>query len=214
MAKDMQWIEIERDIHGVSLVSFLRDDLTKQQPRTEYRVRVDGEPPDTKTPSGYYVWFDLPESVVELRVDGRGIYEDYRRSVDLSNHSNTDPLRCSLVPSPAYQFPDWVTLVRGRIVDSAGDGIAGCSIELDLPSPTGSTDEYAEWRDRSVISDRDGYIAYYIPLAASLVDSASGEITIDGDIPTVIATHPDGQTETQDIAISHGEKAEVSIIFS
>lgn len=214
MHKDTQWIEIERDFQAVSLGCILQDDLTKEQPRTEHRVRVDGESPDAKTPSGYYVWFDLPESVVELAVEAGGIYEDYRRLVDLSNKANTDPVRCTLVPTPAYPFPEWVTLVRGRIIDSAGDGIPGCSLELDLPSPSGSTDEYAEWRDRTVMSDRDGYVAYYVPKAASLVDSSSDEITIDGDTPTVIATHPDGQIQTQEIAIAHGEKVDISVLFS
>lgn len=214
MSSDEHWIEIERQSSDVSLVVALEDDLTKGQASGHPTVRVEDEAPATTTPSGYHVWFGLPERVVTLEVEGNGIYEDMSELLDLSERSVDDPFVCSLVPTPAYRFPAWVTLVRGRLVDADGDGIAGCSIEIDVPEPSGTNDEYAEWRDRSVRSARDGYFVYYLPNASELVPSTSQEIEFGSDTPTVLATHPDGRTESQQISIPHGSKTDLSFVFS
>lgn len=154
----------------------------------------------TLTPSGYHVLTDLPDDVEEVTVVVEAAnYLTERRTIDLSEIDRSTARTIDLDPSPAYPFASGLTVVRGFVTD---DGpLAGAVVTLQGRSETTRTSDDGEFA-LPVRSVDDGDV------------NSSGALQVDGEDPTLEASHPDSEaTTTAQTTIPLGETTRQDLSF-
>jgi hypothetical protein len=152
------------------------EDGTDEEDTTEWRVLVRGGP-----------WF-LPAA----------------ETVDVGSLDPRHPVvEVVLRPAPAYPFGAHETLVRGRVRDGAGEGVAGATVTLDGTTLLGGTDDRGEF----VLAVPVGAAA---PTTTTAADRAGRRrVLVDGAPPTLRVTHPDRGTTAVEVDLYERETVTV-----
>lgn len=138
----------------LSLAVHVTDGVTGGPPVVDPTVRVEeSDERPVRTPSGFYVFADLPEAEVTVTVDAGDQYQVATESADLDPAGGArdagDALEVSLTPTPAYEYPTGTTLVRGTVFD--GDTpVADATVTVtgqDLVVETTEAGEFAYYLD-------------------------------------------------------------------
>ncbi|MDS0301133.1 carboxypeptidase-like regulatory domain-containing protein [Halogeometricum sp. S1BR25-6] len=175
----------------------LRDQLT---------VRLSGAARPVPSPSGHFLFFDLDETkdprTVIVTSEDRFLPTEV--AVTLADLEPLSPvIEVPLTPAPAYRFPAWATLVRGRVLTAATEPVADATITLSGLDTTGRTD------------DRGEFVVGLPPLDARDVVERDGRRVVvpAGDPLTVMATHPtlDLVSESTEVTVTEGETVSVSL---
>lgn len=203
MNNEAAWTRVGGSVTQLSLAISLHDHLTGGRPVGDPVVTVDGESPDARSSGGDHLYFGLPKTTVTVAVEPDERYVDEQRSVDLSTHDPADAETIDLVPTPAYDFPAWATVIRGRVLDASGDPVANS--EMTVPD-----------RTLTVRSDENGAFAYYVTEATKATVDRSGTTVIElgGGDPTVTATHPDGRTTSTAVTVEPSTHTTTTLQFS
>lgn len=202
----------------------LADARTGERPSADVEVSLaalDVEP--VVNPSGYHVFFELPVETVTLVVDGTERYFDEERRVHLHGEAppaddptgvvlddRTIPVVVELTPTPAYEFPETATTVRGHVETDDGAPIEGAIVTLpafDVATRTTATGEYALWvpvtSDDVVRENGRKYVR---------VDGGAGENGRGvangraGRDPTLAVTHPSYPDHEEQLAVEAGTR--------
>lgn len=197
MSERRSWTQVGGFTSILSLAVSLRDAVTGERPRGDPRVTMDGDEPDTMTPSGYRVFLDREVDAVTVAVDGGDRYLDDERTVDLLTHDPTDAVTFELRPAPAYRFPSGATLIRGRVADDADEPVADATVSVQGLSRTARTDA------------RGAYVYFFAAGTDGEVVKRGDRMVIEvgGGDPTVEATHPDHGTASASTEVEEGSTA-------
>lgn len=119
-----RWRKVDELSRDLALAVDLTDEVTGGQPAGEFAVRVEeADERPVRNPSGYYLFFDLPEAELTVAVDGGDRYHDASRKVDLEPAGGArdpgDAVELTLAPTPSYRFPAGLTRVRGTVLDGS-----------------------------------------------------------------------------------------------
>lgn len=188
---------------NLSIAIELIDHVTDDSPIGNPAVRLASRPERfTRTTDSYYVVADLPESVENLTVsvDGSPTYLPAQITVDLTDPNRAIPEPITLLPAPGYPLGRRETAVRGAVID-----------ETETPVPKALiTIQDRDERTRS--TSQGEFLLPIIDIASD--DVAAGALQVDGDTPTLEATHPTTNVvTTQPTPISIGETVRQDIQF-
>lgn len=203
MSDQRRWRRVERDVTQLRLAIRVRDDLTGDAPVGTQRVTVDGELPDARSAGGAYLAFGPPtDETVTVAVEADEHYRDASRTVDLDGRDPRDPVTIDLVPTTAYDYPAWATLLRGRAVDGAEKPIQGVEVSVASEGRTHETTAAGEF-------------AYYFTDVASRAVRRGGETVFEpgGAEPVVEAEHPDGRTTSQSKTVTASSVTRTTFVF-
>jgi hypothetical protein len=197
MSERRSWTQVGGFTRTLSLAVSLRDAVTDQRPRGDPRVTVDGDEPDTVTPSGYRVFLDREADTVTVAVDGGDRYLDDEQTIDRLSHDPTDAVTFELRPAPAYQFQSGATLIRGRVTDDADEPVADATVSVQGLSRTARTDT------------RGAYVYFFAAGTDGEVVERGDRMVIEvaGGDPTIEATHPDHGTASASTELEEGSTA-------
>lgn len=193
----------------LSLAVQLVDRYTGRLPRGDPKVRVEEREVDpVRNPSGYHVFLDLDPGPVTVVVDGGQQYVDERitgvqaidptdpaTSVDPSDPDTLPLERIALAPAPPYRFPATATLVRGTVVDPAGNRLPGATVSVANT-------------DRNTRTDANGeFVLFFDPVTGEDVTAGDdGPVVQVNDAPPVVTvTHPDQGTTSETLEDSDGD---------
>jgi hypothetical protein len=96
--------------------------------------------------SGYYLFFDLPQSEITISVDGGETYRDRTKTVNLAPnmHDPGDAVELSLDPTTSYPFPPGLTRVRGTVRNN-GTPVPGATVSVTNHPQSFETTEDGEF---------------------------------------------------------------------
>lgn len=214
----------------LSIAIKLQDAFTGGQPTGPLRVGLfDRSERFIRNRSGYYVLTDLPEEIspVAITVEPGDRYLLERCVLDQEQlESLPQVLTITLLPAPAYRFPADATLIRGMVGEARDDGTVTPLSDVEL---TVDTDGDASDDDTALSamgrSNNDGeYVLFFRGVTADDVsvqddDSESDSsgrtvVRVNGETPTVRATHPETDRETTvQTAVEAGTTTALDITF-
>lgn len=141
------WQRIDGLSRELALAVELKDPVRGGRPRGDPAVSAaEADDPPYRNRSGFYLFFDLPETSVTVEVDGGDLYRDRSKTVDLTAASfdRASAVSVSLDPTPGYPFPAGLTRVRGTVLDGEAT-VAGASVSVENHSRTVETTEAGEF---------------------------------------------------------------------
>jgi hypothetical protein len=158
------------------------------------------------TDRGEYLFVDLDvdgsERTVVVAGDDRYLPE--RTPVVLADLDPLAPVvEPTLLPSPAYPFPAWMTLVRGQVAAPSGDPVADAGVTLSGGTVPGRTDARGEF----VVPLPD------VGLTDVIDQDGSRILAPDGDPLVATASHPTHGTASEPVSVAEGEQAVVDLSF-
>lgn len=179
----------------LTLAVRVTDEVTGGQPVGDPEVQVRGvDEQPTRNPSGFSLFFDLPEEELTVTVDGGDLYHDASEPVDLDPSSPggaRDPgnaVEVSLSPTPVYPFSEGLTRVRGTLLDGS--------------SPVPGADISVVGNSRTTRTTDAGEFVYYFD------DIDSNEIVradVDGDNRDERVYRPSGADPVFEVTRSQGQ---------
>jgi hypothetical protein len=193
------------------------DAYTGSRPLGPLRVELTEAAPGVRSRDGFYLFFGLDaETPAERSVRATGD-DRYLPATDAVRLGDLDPshpvVELPVFPSPAYPFPPWATLVRGRVrvepddedEPPAGTPVAGATVSLSGVSAVGRTDGRGEF-------------AVAIPdVRATEVVMQDGRrlVAPNGDPLSVTATHPetDRSVTLDAVSVPEGGQCSVELLF-
>lgn len=222
---------VEHRGSSLGLAVRLVDVFTGERPAADLSVSLaESDAAPVFNPSGYHVFLQLPAGSVTLVVDGDERYFDERRRIHLSGEptdaaadadgappsvaldDRTTPVVVELTPTPAYEFPDSTTTVRGHVEDADGAPIKGATVslpEFDVATQTTETGEYALFVpvNSADVVRRDG--RKFVRVDDGDAARADGRGVANGGTghdPTIAVTHPSYPGREERIAVEAGTR--------
>jgi hypothetical protein len=224
---------VEQRGRSLAFAMRLVDVFTGDQPTDDVTVETDH--PDVtpvRNASGYVCFLDVDAEAVTVTIDGGDRYVDERRRVRLDANAAdgsattdrdasdvdppvtvvsdpSEPVVVELSPTPAYEFPDSTTLVRGHVRNGDGDPIAGARVslrEFDPVVETTASGEYALWVPVTAehVRNRDDRSVVVVD---GLTDT--GRAAADGGSgtdPTLVVSHPSEGETAEGIEVQAGTR--------
>jgi hypothetical protein len=147
----------------LSLALRLIDDYTKEQSFGGINVSLNEKKyKPVKNPSGYYLFLDLPTETHTVHIKSDFYFEE-NIEVKLSDINPTKPEnRIVLKPNPAYPFPNGATLIRGMVIDKAGNPLPNAAVQV------------TEKNLNTVTTNRGEFVLYFPPLRENNVKKENG----------------------------------------
>jgi hypothetical protein len=176
---------LETRVTRLSLAVRLLDDFTGAGPRGAVSVAI-GDRTALRKPSGHFLFLDLPPGMVLVTVA-----PDYYLAEELTTvvprPDPRDPVvEQALVPNRLYPFPRGSTLVRGLVRSTAGDPVAGASVQgVGRPTRTGTDGRFVAYF--TALTEDD--VVLVGPERRRLVKAADGSTDLDLSV-----SHPLFQT--------------------
>ena len=158
-----------------------------------------------RNPSGYYLFFDLPDDNYTVLVKGGDHYFDEEKKVvkpdDLDKMNPV--IDVTLKPSPSYHFPSTATLIRGHLKDSGGVGIPGAVLSI----------RGSDAKTRT--SDKGEFVIYLKGLKKSDVVTVDGKmlVKVNGKNPVIQIKHSDHKNLTKMVEVVEGITTSLSITY-
>jgi hypothetical protein len=220
MTNDHRPRTVEKRGTNLSFAVLLRDVFTGGRPDADVDVRIDSALADSAVnPSGFHVFLDVEAESVTLTVDGGDDYVDQEWTVVLSGSvpdtgpvfevsAPSDPLVVELTPTPAYEFPDTTTVIRGHVEDADGTPIDDATVTLQEFDPV-------------VETTTNGEFALFVPATADQVMRRDGRnvVVVDdggddqvvtngghGTDPTLEVTHPSHDDAVEQLEVESGTR--------
>ena len=153
--------------------------------------------PTAVNDSGYWLFLDadLPPDPLDLAIGGGDHYADDR--IEVSRPVGAAPaVRVELAPAPQYSFGRGATLVRGAVVDAAGNGVGDAVVTvqgLDRRTRTNGNGEFVLFLgDQAVDEDPvtgDRWIVVDDADPVVEVDHDLGDRSASVTVPAGVVTH-------------------------
>ena len=189
----------------LSLAIRLLDDYTSSEVVNNLDVLIDHNAKPTRNPSGYYLFFDLPDDNYTVQVKGGEYYfDEEKEAVRPDDLDELNPvIDITLKPSPSYHFPSTATLIRGHLKDSGGGGIPGAVLRI----------KGSDAKTRT--SDKGEFVIYFKGLKKNVFVNVDGKmlLKINGKNPAIQIKHPDHKNLTRTVEVVEGITTSLSIIY-
>ena len=158
-----------------------------------------------RNPSGYYLFFDLPDDNYTVLVKGGDHYFDEENKVVRPDElDELNPvIDIVLKPAPSYIFPSTATLIRGHLKDSGGGGISGAVLRIKGFDALART------------NDKGEFVIYFKGLKKNNVVNVDGKVLVkvkEKD-PVFEIKHPDHKILTRTVEVVEGITTSLSIIY-
>ncbi|NOR49211.1 MAG: hypothetical protein GQ533_14415 [Methanosarcinaceae archaeon] len=184
----------------------LLDDYTSSEVVNNLDVLIkDHNVKPIRNPSGYYLFFDLPDDNYTVQVKGGEYYfDEEKKTVRRDDLNELNPvIDIILKPVPSYNFPSTATLIRGHLKDSGGGGISGAVLRikgLDAKTRT---------------NDKGEFVIYLKGLKKNDVVTVDGKmvVKIKGKNPVFEIKHPDHKNLTRTVEVVEGITTSLSITY-
>lgn len=190
----------------LSLAINIFDDYTSRGVVNSLDVLVKGH--NTKAirnPSGYHLFFDLPDDRYTVQIKGGEYYLDEEIVVKPDDLNQLNPvIDITLIPSPAYHFPTTATLIRGHLKDSKGRGISEAVLQIK------------GFDAKTRTNDKGEFVIYLNGLNKNVVVVVDGKmlVKINGKNPVFEIKHPDHKNMTHTVEVVEGITTSLSITYS
>ena len=190
----------------LSLAINLLDDYTSRGVINNLDVLIkDLNVKPIRNPSGYYLFFDLPDDNYTVQVKGGEYYfDEEKEAVRPDNLDEMNPIiDITLKPATSYHFPSTATLVRGNLKDSGGGGIPGAVLRIK------------GFDTRTRTNDKGEFVIYLKGLKKSDVITVDGKrlVKINGKNPVFEIKHPDHKNVTKTVEVVGGITTSLSITY-
>ncbi len=188
----------------LSLAINLLDDYTSRGVANNLDVLIKGHNvKPIRNPSGYYLFFDLPDDNYTVLVKGGKYYfDEEKEAVRPDDLDELNPVMdITLKPAPSYNFPSTATLVRGHLKDSGGSGISGAVLRIKgFDAKTGT-------------NDKGDFVIYLRGLKKNDVVTMDGKmfVKVNGKNPVFEIKHPDHKNFTKTMEVVEGITTSLSI---
>lgn len=158
-----------------------------------------------RNPSGYYLFFDLPDDNYTVQVKGGEYYfDEEKEAVRPENLDELNPvIDIILKPAPPYYFPATATLIRGHLEDSGGGGIPGAVLRIKGLDTRARTNNKGE------------FVIYFKGLKKNDVITVDGKmlVKINGKNPVFEIKHPNHKSVTKTVEVVEGITTSLSITY-
>ncbi len=179
----------EQTLLQASFAVWLQDDLSGQASlvdTTQITIKENGRWA-LRNPSGYYVFTQMPETTVTVRVETK-YYVLREVSVNIPALNARNPVvAVTMKPNSLYPFPTGTTLVRGIVVDAGAHPLSGATVSVAGSAVTNT-------------SEADGrFVLYWGPLLEDDISMVSNQRLLSVGGTTVIqlnVSHPPYLPET------------------
>lgn len=158
-----------------------------------------------RNPSGYYLFFDLPDDNYTVQVKGGEYYfDEEKEAVRPDNLDELNPvIDIILKPAPSYHFPATATLIRGHLEDSGGGGMPGAVLRI----------KGLDTRTRT--NNKGEFVIYLKGLKKNEVTTVDGKmlVKINGKNPVFEIKHPNHKSVTKTVEVVEGITTSLSITY-
>ena len=190
----------------LSLAINLLDDYTSRGVVNNLDVTIkDHTAKSIRNPSGYYLFFDLPDDNYTVVVKGGEYYfDEEKKAVKPDDLDEMNPvIDVTLKPSPSYHFPSTATLIRGHLKDSGGIGIPGAVLRIKGFDALART------------NDKGEFVIYLKGLKKNNVVTVDGKVLVKvkGKDPVFEIKHPDHKNLTRTVEVMEGITTSLSITY-
>ena len=178
----------------LSLAINLLDDYTSRGVVNNLDVLIkDYNVRPIRNPSGYYLFFDLPDDNYTVQVKGGEYYFDEdKEAVKPDDLNELNPvIDIILNPAPSYHFPSTATLIRGNLKDSGGRGIPGAVLRIK------------GFDTRTRTNDKGEFVIYFKGLKKNDVVNMDGKmlVKINGKNPVFEIKYPGHKNLTRTVEV-------------
>ena len=190
----------------LSLAINLLDDYTSRGVVNNLDVLIkDHNVKSIRNPSGYYLFFDLPDDNYTVQVKGGEYYfDEEKEAVRPDELDEQNPvIDITLNPAPSYHFPSTATLIRGYLEDSGGRVISGAVLKIK------------GFDAKTRTNDKGEFVIYLKGLKKNDVVTVDGKmvVKIKGKNPVFEIKHPDHKNLTRTVEVVEGITTSLSIIY-
>lgn len=188
----------------LSLAINLLDDYTSRGVANNLDVLIKGHNvKPIRNPSGYYLFFDLPDDNYTVLVKGGEYYfDEEKEAVRPDDLDELNPVMdITLKPAPSYNFPSTATLVRGHLKDSGGSGISGAVLRIK------------GFDAKTRINDKGDFVIYLRGLKKNNFVTVDGKmlVKVNEKNPVFEIKHPDHKSFTKTVEVVEGITTSLSI---
>lgn len=158
-----------------------------------------------RNPSGYHIFFDLPDNSYTVQIKGGEYYFDEEKVVKPDDLDQLNPvIDIILTPAPSYHFPTTATLIRGHLKDSKSRRISEAVVRIK------------GFDAKTRTNDKGEFVIYLKGLNKNNVVVVGGKmlVKINGKNPVFEIKHPDHKNLTRTMEVVEGITTSLSITYS